>query len=160
MDMVDKVIAREGGDKIVQDPADPGGLTKFGISQRAYPSVDIRGLTYEKAKLLYINDYLLKPNITSIEDELLQEMVFDYAVHSGPAQAIKALQKLTGARQDGILGPKTLAATEKVVKLQRWDLISAYGRERISFLIRQCQSTPAKLKFLNGWIMRVLNLYT
>ena len=33
------------------DPRDPGGPTKFGISQRAYPSLDIPNLTAEAAAL-------------------------------------------------------------------------------------------------------------
>lgn len=43
----------EGGDKITDDPRDPGGLTKFGISQRAYPNEDIRKLTRGRAAFLY-----------------------------------------------------------------------------------------------------------
>ena len=39
------VIGHEGG--LVDHPADPGGLTKYGISKRAYPNLDIRNLTLD-----------------------------------------------------------------------------------------------------------------
>jgi lysozyme family protein len=49
------VITQEGG--YVNDPADPGGETKFGISKRAYPAVDIAALTVDEAKAIYRRDY-------------------------------------------------------------------------------------------------------
>lgn len=48
MDMIDRVIAREGGSKITRDLHDPGGVTKYGISQRAYPDEDIENMTLEE----------------------------------------------------------------------------------------------------------------
>ena len=52
---VDFILSVEAG--LVNDPSDPGGLTKFGISQRAYPDVNIRDLTLDGAKTLYRKDY-------------------------------------------------------------------------------------------------------
>ncbi|KWT77357.1 glycosyl hydrolase 108 family protein [Candidatus Magnetominusculus xianensis] len=49
------VLDAEGG--YVNDPDDPGGETKYGISKRAYPSLDIKSLTIEDAKRLYRRDY-------------------------------------------------------------------------------------------------------
>ncbi len=152
--MFDRLIAREGGAKVVNDPADPGGLTKFGISQKAFPSLDIRNLTYDQAKELYKKIYFEAPALYKLPADI-QEMVFDFAVHSGPVEAIQRLQKLVGVQQDGRVGPITVSA---VGKLHGPDLKFAYQRERIAFLIRQCQANPKKLKFLLGWIMRVLSL--
>lgn len=49
------VLSVEGG--LVNNPADPGGLTKYGISQRSYPDLDIRNLSIEDAKEIYFRDY-------------------------------------------------------------------------------------------------------
>ncbi len=45
-------LSWKGG--LVNDPNDPGGETKYGISKRAYPELDIANLTLEQAKGIYI----------------------------------------------------------------------------------------------------------
>lgn len=47
----------EGG--YVNNPKDPGGETKYGISKRRYPHLDIKNLTLQQAKDLYYQDYWL-----------------------------------------------------------------------------------------------------
>lgn len=49
------VVGIEGG--YVDRPDDPGGATKFGISQRAYPALDIKNLTLDQAQAIYLKDY-------------------------------------------------------------------------------------------------------
>lgn len=53
--ILDFILLREGG--YVNNPKDPGGETKYGISKRAYPELDIKNLTVAHAKELYIRDY-------------------------------------------------------------------------------------------------------
>ena len=156
MDLVDRVIAREGGAKVTNDPADPGGLTKYGISSRRFPTIDIRALTYEQARALYIEHFLAQPGFTKIKDEYLQELVFDYGVHSGPEVAIKALQKLLGVTQDGVLGPTTIETLDATNLTFRFYI--AYMRERLLFLARLVMRKPSSLKYLAGWISRVLSV--
>ena len=43
-DIIEQVIESEGGSRITKDPLDPGGTTKYGVSQRAYPDLDIEKL--------------------------------------------------------------------------------------------------------------------
>ena len=52
-DIIDDVLKREGGEKITKDPSDPGGTTKYGISQRAFPDLDIEALNEQQAKQIY-----------------------------------------------------------------------------------------------------------
>ena len=52
----------EGGAIVTNNPADQGGLTKYGISQAAYPGVDIENMTADTAKGIYGTDYWLKGN--------------------------------------------------------------------------------------------------
>ena len=51
----DRLISNEGG--YVNNPADPGGETNWGISKRSYPDVDIANLTREGAKAIYLRDF-------------------------------------------------------------------------------------------------------
>lgn len=101
------VVGEEGG--LADDPRDPGGLTKFGISQRSYPNEDIRALTLDRAKFLYKRDYW-----TPIRgDELPFRwalLCFDCAVNQGVDTAIRLLQDAVGVMVDGKLGTRTLAA--------------------------------------------------
>jgi lysozyme family protein len=48
----DLIIPAEGI-RYVNNPADLGGATKYGISQRAYPSLDIKALTFPQALEIY-----------------------------------------------------------------------------------------------------------
>lgn len=78
------VVGEEGG--YVNDPRDPGGETKFGISKRAYPNEDIANLTLERAKALYEKDYwqAIKGDSRPWGQALC---LFDCAVNQGVAKA-------------------------------------------------------------------------
>ena len=110
---LEKVLAHEGG--YVNDPDDPGGETKFGISKRSHPNLNIRDLTREQAAAIYHRDYWVRPKIDRIADERLAAKVFDLGVNVGTGRAIKLLQRAANSlgcelAVDGILGPATLGA--------------------------------------------------
>ena len=100
----DLLIAREGN--YSNNPNDPGGETKFGISKRAYPQLDIAALTLDGAKAIYKADYWDRVLCPSLPDPL-QFQVFDTAVNSGPRQAVVLLQRALGVEDDGVVGQKT-----------------------------------------------------
>ena len=103
------VIGEEGG--YVNDPNDPGGETKYGISKHAYPSLNIKDLTLETAKAIYKADYWDK-----VQGDMLPgcvaAMVFDSAVNNGVSRAVRLLQMAVGATADGQLGPGTMGAVK------------------------------------------------
>ena len=103
----EKLIGHEGG--YSNDPHDPGGETKFGISKRAYPALDIRNLTLADAKAIYKRDYWDRAQCDRLPPELAFD-VFDAAVNSGIGQAIRWLQRAVGVADDGYVGPLTLGA--------------------------------------------------
>jgi lysozyme family protein len=107
------IMQMEGGHKATDHPSDPGGLTKYGISQRSYPDLDIRSLTYDEAVIIFKLDYWDK-----IAGDLLPWplclYVSDAAFNMGPVRAVRLLQKALGnVNVDGVMGPKTLAATNR-----------------------------------------------
>ena len=103
----EKLIGHEGG--YVDNPRDPGGETKFGISKRSYPREDIRNLTLARAQQIYRADFWDAVRADEMPDAVRFDL-FDAAVNSGVGQATKWLQRAAGAADDGIIGPKTLAA--------------------------------------------------
>ena len=78
------VIGAEGN--LTDDPNDPGGLTKYGISHRAYHQKDIRNLTLDDAKAIYKADYWDKCNCDALFYPL-DIIVFDTAVNMGVSVA-------------------------------------------------------------------------
>lgn len=145
----DKAFARtlqfEGGH--VAHPEDPGGETKYGISKRSYPDVNIGGLTIEDAKRIYKRDFWDALNLDEFP-ELLAEAVFDAAVNSGKRAAILWLQKSVDVQADGVLGPKTIAA----VKAANEDKLAMrfYG-QRLAFMC-DLRTWPT---FGRGWARRI-----
>lgn len=104
-DAFELLIGHEGG--YTNNPDDPGGETKYGISKRAYPNLAIESLTLYDAKVIYKRDYWDKlPAVPSV----LSFQLFDVAVNSGVGTAVKLLQKAVGTDADGAWGPKSQAA--------------------------------------------------
>ena len=67
-EIIDRVIESEGG--YVNDPDDPGGETKYGISKRAYPEIVIKDLTIKQAKQIYYEDYWTPSKADQLSDQL------------------------------------------------------------------------------------------
>ena len=101
-----KVVSVEGG--YVDDPKDPGGATKFGISQRSYPNVDIKNLTLDQAKAIYRADYWDAVSGDELPDPL-SHLVFDAAVNQGVSPAQKMMQEALGVKVDGEIGTEQIA---------------------------------------------------
>lgn len=140
------VIGTEGG--YVNDPLDPGGETKFGVSKRAYPDVDIAALTMADAQAIYFRDYWLKIAGDSLPVELAF-LVFDAAVNSGVSRAVKWLQATAHVIEDGVIGPKTLAAVNAAQP--GWAMAAEYNHVRLLFMI----GLPTWKRYGNGWARRL-----
>lgn len=106
---VDHIIALEGG--YVNDPRDPGGETKYGISKRSYPNEDIKNLTIARAKEIYRRDYWDKCRCDELPPKLAY-YVFDAAVNQGVKAAITLLQRTVKTKEDGVIGPATIKAAQ------------------------------------------------
>ena len=111
------VLVHEGG--FVNDPQDPGGPTNMGITQstlsdflgRPATIEDVRDIDGETVAEIYRRSYWALGQCDHLPVGL-DYAVFDFAVNSGVSRAVKMLQKVVGAKQDGALGVKTLAAVK------------------------------------------------
>ena len=141
------VIGHEGG--YVNDPQDPGGETKYGISKRAYPAVDIAELGLEDAKRIYRDDYW---DACCCDDYHwpLNLYVFDGAVNQGVQVTIKMLQAALDLRQDGIIGKKTLAAAREA---SDWHMARFMARRAMRYF-----GTRRFDRFGEGWLIRTYNV--
>src|SRR5215467_7969402 len=156
-DQIDKTLAFEGG--FVDDPDDPGGRTNFGISQRAYPGVDIASITQEQAVGFYYRDYWLAPHIDSLPD-FIAGKVFDMGVNMGSSTAIRLWQDTVNKQNpsatpltlDGKIGPLTVAASEAVVDQEA--ALAAYRVELADHYMAIIRRNPSMAKFQRGWLRR------
>ena len=104
---IDRVLANEGG--YVNNPADPGGETKFGISKHAYPDVDIAGLTRDGATAIYKRDFWDRMGLDAYPPAMSYQLL-DFAVNAGIGTAIRTCQSVLGLAPDGNFGPLSRAA--------------------------------------------------
>lgn len=95
---------------IWNDPA--GGITKYGISQKAFPDLHIAEISEEEAISLYRVHYWAKVRADELPAPLAL-LLFDAAVNHGVSYAIRTLQRALGVAIDGVFGPKTLAAVRR-----------------------------------------------
>ena len=137
-------VGVEGG--YVNDPADPGGETKFGISHRSYPDIGIKALTLDQAKDIYRRDYWQAASCDSMP-ERIGHLVFDCAVHHGVKTAIKLLQRALRVADDGEFGPVTRGQLLARDTNETADLLMAH---RLFFMA----SCPAYSTYRVGWVKR------
>lgn len=135
------------------DPADPGGPTKFGIDQRSHPTVRIRQLTRDGAERIYLAEFAA--SAASKLPEPFSEMYFDFAVNAGESRAAKALQGSVGVREDGAVGPATLAGVKTLIESDGGrKLIWRFTARRDNFYLNLAHTRPTMNRFLKGWLVR------
>jgi lysozyme family protein len=146
-----------GGDPLggyTNDPDDDGLETKWGISKRAHPTVDIRNLTREGAQQIYWNDYwqpVRAPELPAV----VGLVVFDWSVTSPRSLVVRRLQALVGAVEDGIIGPDTIARAFVPPALDlALDLLVARARHMGAIV----KAKPVKAKYVGGWASRLVRL--
>ena len=139
----------EGGAELVTDS---GGLTRFGISQRAYPTEDIQALTRPRAFELYCRDYW-RPLRADELPRGLDLAVFDAAVNQGVSQAARLLQRVLRVAEDGVMGPTTLAAAARF--LPAAELRALYAEIRLRYYAELVARRPGLTPYAHGWRSRV-----
>lgn len=173
--IAEQIVAREGG--FVNDPADPGGATKHGVTigtlrrlglditgDGAVSIDDVEAMTPPRAADIFVDHYFLRPGLDKLPTGI-QASVFDMYVNAG-ANAVKILQRLL--RQmgqpvtvDGIVGPQTIAAAQAAHAAAPHHLADAYGIARRNYYLRLADLRPASRKFARsrsggkgGWVLR------
>lgn len=126
----DRLMGHEGG--YVNDPNDPGGETKWGVSKRSYPDLDIKNLTKDDAKAIFRRDFWDVINGDKVPDGVAWQLA-DFAYHSGAETAIRYYQRALGVADDGHWGPISQAAADSTSES---DQIMGLIAERLDFLTK------------------------
>jgi len=154
-DIITDVLKAEGWDEYTNRPNDRGGPTKWGITQKAWAawrgrevSIDeIKAITEPQAREFYEAEYILAPRFNHLP-ERIRAMVIDCGVNHGPERASKWVQRAVGAKEDGVIGPKTLAAVTASNPVVTYLRICAY---RVSFYGKLVTSDPTQAENAHGW---------
>ncbi len=145
------VLVKEG--PLSNNALDPGGLTKFGISKKAYPNLDIANLTVDQAIEIYRQDYWTKVR----GDELAWIFalpLFDSAVNQGVGTAVRFFQAALKVSVDGDFGPATMAAATKAAAKDPTSVLVALMTQRIA-AYTQLETWP---EFGRGWTHRCFSI--
>lgn len=176
-----KTLKWEGG--YCNVAGDAGGETIFGIAKNANPDskiwaildkykAELEPLTKAKYKSLenmcladpefkaemdtiYRKLYWDKIKGDEIQSQDVANILYDFAVNSGPGRAIKHIQRILGVAADGALGPKTVAA---INASDAKDLCNKLCDSRTEYF-KKIAENGENHKFLNGWLNRVKDFY-
>ena len=147
-------LAREGGSKFTDDPNDRGGATKYGISQRAYPDVDIRNLTEQQAREIYKRDYWDHIRGDDIQSQVIAEHIFDTCVNMGVKTGSRMAQSVLGIQPaDGVIGSASLAAINQADPTL---FVAGFTLAKIARYAYICNRDKSQSKYLLGWVNRSL----
>ena len=174
-DIAAEIVAREGG--YVNDPDDPGGATKFGVTIHTMrrlgldltgdgriDTADVRTLTREQAVAIFLDHYFRKPRIDHLP-LALQASVFDMYVNAG-SHAVRILQRLLNDMRldvavDGVIGPQTITAAARAAAAAPNHIADAYGIARRNYYYALADARAASRKYARarnggkgGWITR------
>lgn len=99
----------------------------------------VQTLSQTEARHIYRDQYFR--GLEGVTNPEVLEFLFDYAVNSGTARALKALMVVLGAQKLGTVDQATLF----------WPLIC----ERLDNFMRIAARDPSQVVFLEGWANRV-----
>jgi lysozyme family protein len=168
------ILQHEGGAQYTNDPRDPGGATKYGISKRSHPDVDVVNLTEDGAKAIYYSDYwlplqaekLIAPLPADLFPFGLATKVLDMAVPCGLTSAVQALQRAIRSAHgpwlfdSGVIDQRTLDAVQRmVVSHEAGFLVVALRSEyaahcRLVAAHYSAMNSGRQDPYINGWLVR------
>jgi lysozyme family protein len=148
----DKLLKHEGG--YSDHAADPGGKTRYGVTEAVAREVgyrgDMRELPLELAQRIYKDRYWDAVQADNLPADV-RYIVFDGAVNSGVVQSAKWLQRACGVKDDGVVGPQTIRAANA---LSPDGLKRKILAQRLRFMAT-LSNWPA---FGRGWANRICDL--
>jgi len=146
--------------------ADRGGATMYGVTQATYnayrkqkgkPSQTVRNITKDEVRDLYVTMYWKAAGCDKLPWPI-SYLTFDAAVNSGPKRAVGWTQSGLRLKPDGVVGPNTIAAAQKVVQEGDGKALLSIVDRRVEFLARLVQSKPSQAAFLLGWWRRTMQV--
>lgn len=153
----------------VNNKYDRGGETKYGISRKTYPDLDIQNLTLDEAKKIYFYDFWNEKNLAlpNVKDREIAIELFDTAVNMSPRTAGIFLQRALNnmnrnqriykdMKEDGWIGAVTLSNLELILKRsEKAQLLKILNGEQYAGYKTIIEKNPEQEMNFVGWMKRV-----
>lgn len=146
-DAFTRLMGHEGDYSNRAPEDDPGGETKWGISKRSYPHIDIPSLTRDQAAAIYYTDFW-NPIAKHGAHPAVLWQAFDFAVNAGIQTSVRKLQSAIGVADDGHWGPVSGA---KLKSMDINDALMLFNAEQLDYR-RKLSNFKANA---GGWTARV-----
>lgn len=160
---VTQTLLAEGGALVTNHKWDPGGLTKYGITKRSYPHLDIENLTYEEALDIYYRDFWRDVGLHQVLSKFVAAEIFDTSVNTGQRRGALIAQETVNymdstptLKLDGKLGPESIAAINRLAKRYELSFVLALNWWQGFFYIKVCKSNPLLAKAAAKGLMKRL----
>ena len=148
----EKLLNHEGG--FSDHSADPGGKTRYGVTEAVARDVgyrgDMRELPLDLAQRIYKDKYWDAVQAEALPADV-RYIVFDGAVNSGITQSAKWLQRACGVKDDGVVGPATIRAANSLAS-------DGLKRRILGQRLRFMATLPNWPAFGRGWVNRIADL--
>lgn len=148
----DKLLKHEGG--FSDHSADPGGKTRYGVTEAVAREAgyrgDMRELPLDLAQRIYKDKYWDAMQAEALPADV-RYIVFDGAVNSGVTQSAKWLQRACGVKDDGVVGPATIRAANSLAS-------DGLKRRILGQRLRFMATLPNWPAFGRGWANRIADL--
>lgn len=152
---IERVLGHEG--RYVNNPADPGGETKWGITwpvlreaialKLVPPETTIASLERDQAITVYNFRFWMRINASKLFDGVAYQLL-DFAVNSGIENAVRKFQLALGVSDDGHWGPVSQAAADA---MSESDQIMRLNGVRLDWLTYRSNWPDAS----RGWSRRI-----
>lgn len=147
------------GTHYVADPSDKGVCSRMGVtlaslsSWRGKPCTcdDVAKLGIDEVTSLYRLRYWDAMQLDQIGPQATATALFDMGVLNGPKEAVKVMQSCVHLLEDGILGPKTLAAINSHTASF---LVPLFAQMFQLHFLQICRKDPSQAKFVGNWVHR------
>ena len=151
------IVALEG-ETLVNIPGDPRGAVKYGISQHAYPLVDIANLTLDEACAILERDFWNHYSLGLFVFQSIANKVMSMLINDNPYSAILNIQKAVNncggdLIEDGLLTVATITAMNLIPEIL---LLNTVKLVDVAYCMFQVKVNPAQSANLQAWLARAL----
>lgn len=156
------------GHQFTNDPDDPGGPTKYGITLKVLTeyfathdkgivptAADVEALDLTEAAIIYQKMYWDALGLDGVTEPAKATAIFDMSVNCGKTGCTLLVQQALGIQADGAMGDLTRSTVNKIARV---DFFFQFIKAIIDHYVAQVVKHPERIKYFHGWCDRAARL--